>query len=677
MEQLQNPQREVRRANTSHIYRLPGDTLPSGKHGNGGCGGGIYHYGCGGKSRGDLDSLRSIQASCGRMSSTSSFFGSHGIPSIASSVPLVRVPTLNLGQVKGGNSIVLSSLGLQKKDSAPYEQNAHAIMIDSASSDEVIEHLNKIQDNLNKHLSSVRLQYQQCMSKSAMSGSARKRSSRLMSISPDETHSIISGSPILDVLNYPFENGVKDKGSSMLIGRQETHHVTQPTYLPLRQKLGFKHMYNVNPNEKETPLNGTQLPQNALLHPTKPYMPHGQQCNNATRGTPMVNQRTPAQHHNRNNTCGYNSDRVRGVIRNVCAKEGTSDPPEAVDSSEAPQPQGEVGAPMAVGSVHKDRNNRVGDMIIDSMGNVAQQTHPKSHGSTRARQAAHDPSARGELGTDGGAKPRELGHSESKSGIKLEKVARGLPKSVSNMDMHTGFTMGTSSTPLYQNPRDKHARNHAMRHALIFDQSAPESYRVVSVNGSDVEAVSKQYAEAAMQAMNGHMGSHENAFNRGVSFVGLTHLPSANGTSVKNLSCYTLEHLDKLSKVNTKCALLGESVTQKEGMGTHSDEYHRNIFNVGVKPWFKDPLVEKMRRKHPPNNQYDCYIPSSIANDETHPIYDELPSYMENNATYRLDLDDRECHGVLDPFYEYEKIKQNKAPATSDWAKYGRPVHKN
>ncbi|KAK2197685.1 hypothetical protein BdWA1_000688 [Babesia duncani] len=59
----------------------------------------------------------------------------------------------------------------------------------------------------------------------------------------------------------------------------------------------------------------------------------------------------------------------------------------------------------------------------------------------------------------------------------------------------------------------------------------------------------------------------------------LTHLPSASGATVKDLSSYSLDYLSQLSKVTEKCALLSECMQQDDPGAPNS-----------VKPWFRDPL---------------------------------------------------------------------------------------
>ncbi|GFE54360.1 glucose-6-phosphate dehydrogenase, putative [Babesia ovis] len=155
---------------------------------------------------------------------------------------------------------------------------------------------------------------------------------------------------------------------------------------------------------------------------------------------------------------------------------------------------------------------------------------------------------------------------------------------------------------------------------------------------------------------------------RNIDAAALTHLPTISGNSIKGLKDYSLEYLTALSKVNTKCALLN----QRE-MEINNENIDANIKTnkTMVKPWFRNPLGEKAWTDKTKGTNRNGYVPEV---DIDKVPDDTLQQHMEHIATYRLDLEEQERHNVLDPFYEYERAKQNKVPSDSDWAKYGRPV---
>ncbi|CDR94733.1 hypothetical protein, conserved [Babesia bigemina] len=196
------------------------------------------------------------------------------------------------------------------------------------------------------------------------------------------------------------------------------------------------------------------------------------------------------------------------------------------------------------------------------------------------------------------------------------------------------------------------------------------SYQVVSVSGSDLDRASGQYGPPEQQQT---FSLSENVVERNVDAGLLTHLPTMSGNCVKGIAGYSMEQLYRLSRVNSKCALLrhGEPDAPAE-MGNTSGFGHPSSLRTSVTPWFKNPLNEKVHRERARSAKHAAFIPNA---QQVEDIADaDLKNLLDQIATYRLDLEEPERHGVMDPFYEYEKMMQNKTLASSDWARYGRPA---
>ncbi|EKX74307.1 hypothetical protein BEWA_043480 [Theileria equi strain WA] len=154
---------------------------------------------------------------------------------------------------------------------------------------------------------------------------------------------------------------------------------------------------------------------------------------------------------------------------------------------------------------------------------------------------------------------------------------------------------------------------------------------------------------------------------------------------VKNISECSLDHLIKLSKVSEKYALLHDKIVSFGG------ENYGNFTTVGYnlshtentnkcipKPWFEYPLVEKLKPiKNDVYNVFNDSRESKILPLEIDKYTKEIEKYIHEQATYRLDIEDHDRHNVMDPFLEYERVKdENKDLQDTEWAKYGRPISK-
>ncbi|EDO07542.1 uncharacterized protein BBOV_IV011900 [Babesia bovis T2Bo] len=193
-------------------------------------------------------------------------------------------------------------------------------------------------------------------------------------------------------------------------------------------------------------------------------------------------------------------------------------------------------------------------------------------------------------------------------------------------------------------------------HSEQSDEDQCSSYKIVSVSASEVEEVSKLYGSNIDNLQDPRANK---IVERNIDGTALTHLPTTSGNHVKAVADYSLEYLNQLSKVNSKCALLRQTETESinETRGVNGARMRRS----SVSPWFKNPLGEKAWAQRAKSSNYDGFVTS---NDEAKVYVDPmqnmfLQEQMEQIATYRTE-DEKKTQKILDPFYEYERLKQNK-----------------
>lgn len=613
----------------------------------------------------------------------------------SSSIGIPCIPTLNLALVNGRQSIPLSSLGEHDQAPPPVAPKTPVANVESVR-DIVVVHLNKIQSDLERHLSSVRMEYQIGLSNSVMAGSEKKRSARLLSMSSsDETYSVHSASAESGLFDKPsgFCSAVNEARSppSMYIGRQMTH-IIRPhgDHVSLANGKDPINTRNVVCDKSEYFVNIPQPDSRHLSRPQNSFVFHdwagglesgansapaeeGQVPKPSISGTP----------HNRRKSHIYNADMVRDAINSVCAKDG---------------PPGKAASRMQLGeleekpSINLNTGNVKHQDSADSVGSQAEFVVDRSNGSTNIQQESASvressdrrPDNSNQLFPDRsctkrGALTRGMGYCNDN----LAGLLTHYRRDASNVDnQHEYCTVPDTdlnrhyedSDSLYRGDGHRVPVDTLQRSTVEMPHCEEDSYRVVSVNASDVEDIGREY-DAACWAASSNPVENGNIVERSINDTALTHVPTISGDKVKGISAYTLEYLTQLSKVNSKCALLQDR--ELNASGIMKDDAPA-LAKTNVTPWFCNPLWEKMWRRRALKEQYASYLPRAQQQHGPEPLDDsELMYYIQQQATYRIDLEEYERHGIMDPFYEYERIRQNKILNDSDWAKYGRPVTKH
>ncbi|GBE60120.1 hypothetical protein, conserved [Babesia ovata] len=691
-----------------------------------------------------------------------------------SSDGIPRVPTLNLALLHTRTSVPLSSLG--ESDQAPPPQ----IKPQWQKKDDIVGHLNEIQSQLERRLSTVRLEYQKKLSESALVGFAKRRSARMLSMRTDESISLHSeSSKRQDMVRRPELRGhsgaynaataVNARGRQrnaspprMAAGpppRRPSGKVPSPDHgkvgAPMTRyatfataKRGSRAPSRFVPPDwnalvnKETPdeKDGPSKQDNKTAAHATPSAPPAQPDNilpaealmrppemREARKPPPTSLRLSSLHRKNENT--YDVNLVNNVCRRATTKpvgpnmlerattaamgkfEGVKESvingfrrsqTSALLSRSAEENKDDVKPSMVTFKPFQSPTLSEQDLSSKTVTDEGWPGSPLAraysyvdrviHG-TSGNEAAEEkaqPVARPPSRQVAGGEPAPNQRDRNARSIRyLENIERAMPRPVASetrvevetetgneapMRRQTTVTLRRRDTYTVdaEQIRDK-LRAAAEPASESSEDDDNTSYQVVSVSGSDLEEVSGQYEQPEQQRP---FIINENMVERNVDAASLTHLPTISGNHVKGIAGYSLEYLNQLSKVNSKYALLRQrELDASVEMGNTSGFGHQASLRTSVKPWFRNPLAEKAWRKRANGAKYASFIPN--ARHVEHTTDAALKKQMDQLATYRLDLEERERHGVMDPFYEYEKAKQNKTLIDSDWAKYGRPVGKH
>ncbi|ORM39501.1 uncharacterized protein BXIN_2852 [Babesia sp. Xinjiang] len=574
---------------------------------------------------------------------------SPGIRQRTSSDKFPRIPTLNLALLDNRDSLPLSSLGEDDQDPPPQLQQV------PRNNEDIVAQLNRIQTQLERKLSTVRLQYQAGLSNTVIKGSDRKRTARMISMRTGDSFSIDSASSInmpdglssallrahTDLVRAAGAQQYKKNGIDAGIRTPSAHRNVQirgnliPSHFvaPMWDNL----VETSSMGEKTTDSNYTHehVGNRGLTIQSRPEISIAGLTRVPKLSSNSVDTAITAMTpKNRYYGHKYDEHRVAGVLKHELVKPNPTDGAVTIDVSPK-------SVKSADGNGFIDRHVANAYQFVEGLvnGNVKVDTSASGvvHCETKdvdANAGDHNIGENKRLGLQRHAF-NPLGEIEAKN--KLQNAM--------------------------QRTTDKYVKD---------DES--ECYKVVSVSASDVEEVSKLYGSThGDAAADGRFTIESNIVERNIDGTALTHLPTISGNQVKAVAEYSLEYLNELSKVNSKCALLRHrEVDPITDSGS-------NLRKSSVKPWFRNPLVEKTWRERATTSKYDSFISNS---DNAKLKVDNVPDtdlrhHMEHIATYRLDLEEQERHNVLDPFYEYERAKQNKVLNNTDWAKYGRPKGRN
>ncbi|GIX62429.1 uncharacterized protein BcabD6B2_18640 [Babesia caballi] len=653
----------------------------------------------------DVDRMR------GSIRHNGSATSNQGLGHRISSEGVPRVPTLDLTVLGIRSSLPLSSLGEHDQAPPPEAPQGRPQL---RATDDIVAHLRSVQTELERKLSSVRLQYQAGLSSSVMSGSAKKRTARLLSmtLSSDESLSLCSSSSVSQ-LAYGQDEGYSASNAVGNVTETGRGH-----RLPMPQRFV--------PPDWGAPMNGRnglarERPSDPRIQTHKFY-----DASTPTRGrvgtaslkvaeTKGGGRPPPARcltmkGQNRRTTDVYNTRLLEGVVEHELAKtmdnaSGNQDnsygdhvelglatesdtraelsetaTPSKTDGSSPPNDF--IGKQISRAYSFVDRlfNGKTppedtaskppSATMRDGQGNtVVAKTHTRVGGNGRGLQYREgfmpatllQPSDAPSRVESPNTRQEELVEARSRTG------AGGLAARPRAVD-YSGS----------RSPRQGGGRHH--------DNTAEDtrSYEVVSVSGSEVEQVSKLY-DAPMRCTPSRMlGAEDTLVERNVDERALTHLPTSSGNHVKGIAGYSLEYLNQLSKAHSKCALLRHRELDTQGDGGYAktgSPGRRGTRGATVTPWFHNPLAEKAwrHRARKENSERFLIIPNHAgqtrcARQPDYTMDSELKRHMEEIATYRLDLEEHERHGVIDPFYEYERARENRTRCNTDWARYGRPL---